>query len=147
MLEKLSWFFLSLAQLRYFPAQLRKFLKETPELSQSCKFAELSELREKSLPAQLSSAQLFFSKFATLSWAELSESLRVIIKNLSGSAYLSYLSLGEMRQILNLPLSQGPWLFFCIKNILEKFDETLALFEQMLPGFFAGAPAAYRSQC
>lgn len=31
-------------------------------------------------------------------------------------------------------------------GLMEKFDETLALFEKMLPGFFAGAPAAYRSQ-
>lgn len=31
-------------------------------------------------------------------------------------------------------------------GLMEKFDETLALFERMLPGFFAGAPAAYRSQ-
>jgi dermatan/chondrotin sulfate uronyl 2-O-sulfotransferase UST len=31
-------------------------------------------------------------------------------------------------------------------GLMEKFDETLSLFEKMLPGFFAGAPAAYRSQ-
>lgn len=31
-------------------------------------------------------------------------------------------------------------------GLMEKFDETLVLFEKMLPGFFAGAPAAYRSQ-
>jgi len=31
-------------------------------------------------------------------------------------------------------------------GLMEKFDETLALFEKMLPGFFTGAPAAYRSQ-
>jgi len=31
-------------------------------------------------------------------------------------------------------------------GLMEKFDETLSLFEKMLPGFFTGAPAAYRSQ-
>jgi len=31
-------------------------------------------------------------------------------------------------------------------GLMEKFDETLSLFEKMLPGFFKGAPAAYRSQ-
>ncbi|CAG5096596.1 Oidioi.mRNA.OKI2018_I69.XSR.g14693.t1.cds [Oikopleura dioica] len=31
-------------------------------------------------------------------------------------------------------------------GLMEKFDETLALFENMLPGFFKGAQAAYRSQ-